>query len=257
MKLPRSRDSSASFWAGVLMTLAFHAVLIALVQASWPTSIQRSTRPEPPRYTYWIENASPVGPDVWDVDPRALWSPALFALPTRVGFSPPRRKPASVPGALATSDAATLLLERPATPYAPGGLLPRASLEASRRRDHAWASPDPVPDPLSGPHLQPTGLSVEWPFGEPAWLRPLDAGNPELLSGARAWEAVASVTIAADGEVTSVFLTQPTAERERNEAIVRALRRMHAEPGREGRYRVQLYFVPPSATDGSAREPAR
>lgn len=231
--------------AGLLITISFHAACAALLQATWPPSFGHATRPSPARYVYWKEPHAGPGPDTWDSDPRALGSPILFALPTEVGFSPPPRRRLETIPSFQLVGSKTLLLDRLQPDAAAPSFAARNAADVRFTLDHRWSGLTVEADPFEATVGTGAVLHVEWPDGAPEWV----SGLPIVISalstpGERAWEASAWVHVSEAGDVAGVFLIQPTADRERNEAIVRALRALRATHGREGRYRVNLYALP-------------
>ncbi len=250
MKRGRKAWQRPENWAGLLMTIAFHAACAALLQATWPPP-GRSPPSEPvPRFAYMIEPETGPGPDAWDRDPRALRSPVLFALPTAAGFSPARRRYVETLPSLRMSGADDLLLGRMPVSEEAKRLHPRTASEVADTFRTRWAAIDTDADPFFIPHGAANPLWVEWPDGAPEWVSglPLEL-KPLPAPGERAWDAAALVHVSEAGEVSSVFLTRATPDRERNDAIVRALRKLRAAPGRAGRYAVNVYYYPAPVAD--------
>jgi hypothetical protein len=232
-------------WAGLLMSIAFHAACAALLRATWPPTSGAAAAPAVARYAYWIEEAPGPGPDAWDHDPRALRSPSLFALPTTAGFSPARNRLVQPLPLLRVPGENNVLLERmPAQPDL-RRLHSRTRSDVENIYRSRWLALDGGEEPYAIPPGESSAALVEWADGAPEIVAGLPlALNPPPAPGERAWEASATLLFSEAGEVVSVFLVKSTADRERNDAIVRALRGLRAVPGREGRYGVNLYYYP-------------
>lgn len=232
-------------WVGLLITISFHAACAALLRSTWPPPSVAPNAPAPARFVYWMEPPSGPGPDTWDADPRALRSPVLFALPTSAGFSPPPRRHAETIPAFQGSGSGNLMLERLPLVMDAQSFLARNALDIRRTLDQRWTDLQVEADPFDLPPGTGGVFVVEWPDGAPEWVAGVPpALQPPPAAGERAWEASAWVQVSEAGDVSSVFLSQPTPDRERNDSLVRALRTLRAAPGREGRYRANLYFLP-------------
>lgn len=246
-------------WIGVLLTVAFHASIAALIEATWPPPLGARPAPSVPHFALLSDPAEGPGGETWDSDPRALWSPVLFALPTAAGFSPSRPAVFSpYAGWRGDRAASGLWLDRmPIAPPPAQPLHARTASEASAILAQRWLQIPAIDDPFG--LLAPTSavLQVDWPDGAPEFSVGLPT-NLEPAPGAdeRPWEAAATINFSDAGDVRSVFLEQSTATRERNESLVRMLRRLRVPPGRATTARVNLYLQRPPLAAARASEPA-
>ncbi len=243
------------FWLAVGLAVAVHLL--------WMTGLHlRPPRPLPspmvtPRVGYLPVRMGPTDTNAIHADVRALWSPALFSLPTPMGFSRPARagdfqwRPV-----LALPPLPKLLLEREAltehsaeAPEQEGSgpvditlpVLVFSSLDPPALPVPAKAAAGRLTVQLDGGPV-PSSASVIWP--EQPWMR-----------GTQSWEVVASITIASDGRVEHAFLETRTASEEFNRDMIVALLRWRLEPGarRSGRLVIRYMGKPaaaPRARDG-------
>ncbi|MCS6770996.1 MAG: hypothetical protein NZ740_03100 [Kiritimatiellae bacterium] len=255
MNTGAARIARACFWRGVAVTVAFHAAAAALFIAVWPPIAPAKPNLTPSRLTAWIDSAESSEPDIQDDDPRLLWSPVLFALPIRPGFSPRPLKPPDYLSGVLPLDRPGPVLERIDPGAGQPPMTPRAVNEARRALAAHWRKLEGISDPFRDRAATAGGLFIDWPDGSPGWQSGLPLDAPELNSGSRPWEASVSVSVSTAGDVVSVFLTQPTPDRERNEALVRAFRRLRAVPGREGHFRATVYYIPTGGNGNSSAAP--
>lgn len=235
----------------LLCTVAFAASWLAFAYVK--TGSPATPRPAAQAVRLHLMPDPGVGPgaSVWDRDPRAVWSPVLFALPTAAGFSPSRaqRAPRSTLVHSAAGPGGLLLDLAPATGERTPLLHGRTPGEVEALYDRRWSRIPAADDPFSVAASAGPVLHAEWPDGTPA----LAAGWPLVLDppagpDERSWEATALVYFNPEGDVRSVFLEQSSASRERNEATLRALRRMRTAPGGyPNPARVNLYLQPAPA----------
>jgi hypothetical protein len=244
-------------WAGILMSIAFHAACAALLRATWTAPSGAAAAPPAARYVYWVQSNSGSAPDAWDSDPRALRSPILFALPTLVGFSPGRKRITETHSWLRIPGENNLLLERVFEEPNAQDLHARTRGEAIRLSRARWLALDEIEEPYHALLGTPSAVHIEWVDATPDGLAGVSIElNPPPAVGERAWEASALLHISEAGEVVSVFLVKSTADRERNESIVRSLWTLRAAPGREGRYTVNLFYYPMPSAERAGAHPA-
>lgn len=246
-------------WLGLLLTVVFHAGVFALVQATWPPPMAAHAAPFVPHFAYLPDPSPGVGIAVWDNDPRALGSPVLFALPTEAGFSPSPQARIQLSSPLLRDRAtAGLWLDRmPVAAPTPAPLRDRTEPELEATLAQRWTRLPAIEDPFET--LIPTGavLQVEWPDGEPE----IAAGLPLVLDPPPAldekpWDATAIVFFSDGGDVSSVFMDQSTASRDRNDALVRSLWRLRVPSGYAVSTRVNLYLQRPLTPSARAPEAA-
>ena len=250
--------SGAPIWrraengVALLCTIAFLASWAAIAHSSLSARPAVSAPPAAVRMRWLPDAEAGPGASVWDRDPRALWSPVLFALPTAVGFSPDRtRQGARAPAVAGVPPAGDLLLGRNPRPEpgpAPAPLHGRTPMEIADLQERRWAAIPAPADPFSIASHTNSLLHVEWPDGSPEFLAGVPLGlQPPPLAGERGWEVSALLYFNDGGEVRSVFIEQSTAPRERGESVQRALRRLRIVPGRADAVRVNLYLQAPPA----------
>lgn len=172
-------------------------------------------------------------------DIRAIRSPAVFSLPTAVGFTreileqtpgtpPPVRVAEAPPPLLARSDVRALDRPTDARRLTVSVRAPDQGVSAPRRPTFAPREPD-------------TNLVLHL-----IWLDGLDTARTATLpvkpesswDDAKPWEASAVVDVGQDGIVRHVFLDRPTESQQRNVEITLAIRR---------------YRFPPAGADRSGR----
>lgn len=253
-----SRSSPCACWAGVGLTLAYHAALAVLVATTWPPPLGARPTPIVPSYTLLPDAPEGPGAEVWDNDPRALWSPVLFALPTAAGFSPTwALTPAPVGELRGDRTASGLWLDRmPAVPPHTLPLRDRTVSEAAAMLAQRWLQLPALEDPFGRVAPTSTVLQIDWPDGAPNLVaRSAPVLDPAPGADEKPWEAMATIYFSEAGDARSVFLEQSTATRERNESIVRMLRRLRVAPGPATSARVTLFLQRPPQAAARAPEP--
>lgn len=251
-----ARRTADSTWPGYLVAFAVAAAL----HAWWWMESARPWRPDlAPRVLREAPRLSYLGLEASRPDPGAadLWSPVLFALPSSAGFSPRADRVSLSPrNALRAGPGESALLDEGALPTAPAPGFLRSLQET------VAALPPPLDlapeEPAFASAGQATGyvLRVQWVDGPPH-LQGAGVNTRDLAPylEQRPWQATAVLQFDEFGTVRSVFLEEATSSRERNEAVVRALRRLRVAPGERPAplARVQLQYdqtgLPPSAAE--------
>lgn len=213
---PDRRYHTLSWGLGLLLAAAWH--LAWFVGFSWHSEPPRPSMASAPTVVY----AAPPENAQDSADPRLLWSPALFSLPSAVGFSAPAlSERLDARPAAGVWESAPLLLERfGRTAAAVRGdnlledvaanlfLVPLPPLEATVFRGPPRTAP----------------ASVEF---VPGWSEddfkdmPLPPGWGR--TGDRAWEAAAYLEMDEEGAVEHVFLETPSEFPEANRLLEKAL----------------------------------
>lgn len=247
---PRGQGSKRDLAVALSAAVLLYAAGAWLLHRTWPPALAARPAPEPLQFAFQSDDAGMPGASAWDRDPRALWSPVLFALPSEAGFSPARHKRQRNPSPLLSERAPpTLLLDRsPASP-ASVVLTERTGAEVARLLAHRWVAIAAPNEPFA--QLVPTStvLNVAWPDGAPEVTGGLPLSiDPPLAQDEKPWEVMAIVQFAETGEPRSVFLDQTTAGRDRNDSLVRALRLLRIAPGRAASHRVALFLQRPLLT---------
>mgnify|MGYP007069029057 CR=1 FL=1 len=222
--------------AALTLAAALHLPLFGLRPAP-PRPVADVAAPAPPRLRY-LPLADP-GLDANATDVRVVWSPALFSLPSRLGF----RGSSPAPGLSGPS------LDSP--------------IHDTARLTAAAQSPAPpavlAPRPAARPMLP--AVSVPRVFDTPATpaaladvLEPLDDGlrgrlesaplDPSAADGGRGWEAVVWLAFDEAGLPRHALIERiepPDAPPETRVLLQRGLRAWRAAPGveRSGRVRIR------------------
>jgi hypothetical protein len=212
-------------WAG--------AVLLALVtQGGWfflfsaPDKVTRRL-PQSVQVKYHPVQLTEGGEEESEAITRAVWSPVLFSLPTRVGFSEILLEGAELARPpLETGSESAMFLERVA-----GTARASSAVELGpiTNRFQQWRSVE-IPNQVQAPIMpRPSGITergfeaefvdglLASDFEVMGW--PLQAGG---LSNS-AWRALAHITTDDRGSVVHVMLEEGTGSAILNEAIVRNL----------------------------------
>ncbi|HOW98658.1 MAG TPA: hypothetical protein P5567_10755 [Kiritimatiellia bacterium] len=221
---PDRRHHTVSWGLGILLAVAWH--LAWLAGFSWHPETPRPAMASAPTLVY---AATPEEAED-SADPRLLWSPALFSLPSAAGFSAPAlAERFSARPAAGVWESAPLMLER-------DGRTGRAGRGDSLQEEVA-ANLFLVPLPpleatvFRGPPRAPSA-SVEF---RPGWSEddfedmPLPAGWGK--TGDRAWEATAYLEMDAGGAAEHVFLESPSECPEVNRLLEKALWNWRIKPG--------------------------
>jgi len=226
-------------WRAALFALAF-AALICLPFVALRPAPSRATpaRAVPPPRLRYLPLADP-GLDPHATDVRIVWSPALFSLPSRLGFGGAAARPAlptpSLEGPIGdtarlTAPApapppAAVLAPRPAErPAAPAVAAPRVFDAAGAAAAAAEDRVEPLDDGLRG-QLESVALD-----------RPAAGGD-------RGWEAVVWLAFDEAGLPRHVLIERmepPDAPPEARVLLQRGLRAWRAAPGAERAGRVRI-----------------
>jgi hypothetical protein len=213
----------------------------------------RVWRAQPPRQgdPQAIYASRGAGDREGDGDAHAIWSPALFALPTPLGFSagqgpsaitspPPLVVSSSAPQWLARADAG---VERDAVSAAsPSAGLPERDPPAQ-----------PVEARVFSPFPAPTGrvLYITWYMHNGSTVQhALSMADSEAAwVGEKPWEAVLRVERRAEGGPERVLLETPTASAERNRGLLRGFMASRREwpPDESARVRIRFDGIPVTA----------
>lgn len=236
------------------LALGWH-VLWAVALAPAPELLSR-----PPVRVPQLLFAPAVEPSDEDqTDPRAIWSPTLFSLPTPMGFSRSAfdRRAGARPPDVPTLAASYVIERLPAGPAAP--LFDRAAPLAEQVSGRLFeVGPPPLgPAAFSPPtNVALPGVQVEF-AGELAgrqWASWMLPDMPAALRR-RPWEVTAAVESDDGVRLTHVFLEVPTAFPEVNQLVEGALRRARLAAGTpvsSGRVVIRS-AAPPGAAGEKAR----
>jgi hypothetical protein len=176
------------------------------------------------------------GNDATAADARAIWSPAVFSLPSEVGFSRGAltneigaRPPLEVPG----SD--SLFLAPPNGAASESGFRVAPALEESVR-----AALTNLPDRLPNAYVfgatatTGTGVQVELSSGlERKRIRTIDVPPDDVLLKDKPWEVSAFVEFNKDGKVSGVFLETKSSFEDVDASLIHALWRWQVEDAKE------------------------
>ncbi len=219
------------------LAVILHLALFVVVRPSPAKGLSvESTPPD----TYYLAKAGDRLPGD-EIDPRQVWSPLLFSLPSEQGFS---------------NDSLSKTPRSPTFDLSPSGLGLFLELDAPTRTTGAQILPQAfmlTAVEKTGPQLpvsefQPEGklLSARRVYVAPELKERLVGGiilPPELNKEvAEAWEVHASISISEEGEVRHVFLDHPLEPLQFNSQVQRLLRSLRFKPGAssvEGR--IEIY----------------
>jgi hypothetical protein len=177
-----------------------------------------------------------VGRDAIAEDARALWSPAVFSLPSEAGFSRGAltngiggRPPLDVPG----SEALYLPPPRSAASDSAFQFVP--DLEESVR-ESLTNLPDRLPDAyvFGATATTGTGVQVELFSGlERRRIRTMNVPPDDVLLKDKPWEVAAFVEFNPEGKVSGVFLETKSSFEDVDAALIHSLWRWQVEDARE------------------------
>lgn len=203
----------------------------------WLSPVNPSFRMPPstaPSVRFLAEPKSSSGAPGMDI--RTVRSPAVFSLPSDVGFSAGAltnriggRPPLQVPG----GEALFLAPSRSAAPEAGFRFAPE--LDQSVRQVLTNLT-DRLSDTrvFPGPAVLRTDVQVELSAGlERRRLRVMDVPQGEALLKESPWEATAFVDFNEEGKVTAVFMEERTSFDDVNAALIRALWRWQVENAKD------------------------
>ena len=208
-------------------------------------------------WEFWLSSAEPVsragiseasavsflpasetksGNDSLIADRLALWSPAVFSLPSAAGFSRTAltkgtgaRPPLQVPGG------ASIFLDRQTRVEPEPGFRFAPDLEESVRAV-LTNLPERLPEsPVFGFSVMTgTAVQVELSSGlEGKRLRTMDVPSNDVLLKDKPWEVAAFVEFNEEGKVSGVFLETKSAFEEVDASLIRALWRWQMENAKE------------------------
>ena len=241
----RVRDAALA----ALMASLFMGGWAWLAEATWTAPRAAREVPHVAKLAHWPDAAQGPGAMAWDRDPRAIWSPVLFALPTAVGFSAPRMPGEQAAAAwLSARESGGLLLQwLPDPPPPEPPLQPRTRMEVDEALAQRWTRVPRPGDPFAAPAVTGAVLHLEWPDGVPDLAAPVpDLLVPPAAPDERGWELAATLYVSERGDVSGVFLEPNNAPRERAERISRQLRRIRLNPGRAQQIRISLMLQRPA-----------
>ena len=225
---PRRWRPAASWMLGLILALAWHAAWMLGL------GLAREPPPSPPPSAPILRFVQPPSDaEKTASDPRLLWSPALFSLPSPWGFSRP-----IVDGRIGARPSVGV---RDTPPFF---LLEGPAMAERMAVGHDWRIEEdvaanlfrvPIP-PLAGPVFHATDkappprveLMPEW-TGSVFSAMPLPEGWEK--AGDRAWEITAFIQVDDSDRVAHVFLEVPSAFPDLNRGIERALRSWKLAPG--------------------------
>jgi len=239
--------------AGLVAWFPFLLIALTIHMAWWlAVSPSRATiapvaGATPPKFSY--HSFPSRGADASGGDLRELWSPVLFSVPTRMGFSAPllagvaNLRPPENPGA-----GAPVLEERGRYEPPAAGPGPHDHIASSISSLVVRA----VSAPAFAPRKSSTNviLHIVWTDqrGMPRY-QSVDVGGAEPWVDRKPWDAQAVLELSDQGSVTHVFLEKPTASKDRNAALVRILSTLNMGPhdmARFGRVTVRSEGVAPA-----------
>jgi hypothetical protein len=176
------------------------------------------------------------GNDAIAADVRALWSPAIFSLPSEVGFSSGAltngiggRPPLQGPG----SD--SLFLAPPSSAPLESGFRFAPTLEQSVR-ETLTNLPDCLPEAyvFGVTATTGTGVQVELSSGlEQKRIRTMDVPPEDVLLKDKPWEVAAFVEFNKEGKASGVFLETKSSFEDVDASLVRTLWRWQVEDAKE------------------------
>lgn len=228
---------------GLVPWIPFAAISIALHAGWWLLVPAGSAMPEPreraapPAFAYAGGTAASGG------DLLAVWSPVLFSVPTRMGFSAPLLADvANLTPPQNPNPAAPVLAERGSYQPPAAGPGPHARLTSSISSLVVRA----VSAPAFAPRKSSTNilLHILWTDqrGTPRY-QSVDVGGADPWTDRKPWEAQAVLELSEQGSVNHVFLEKPTTSKDRNAALVRILSALNMGPHDMARFgRVTVRF---------------
>lgn len=169
-------------------------------------------------------------------DARAIWSPAVFSLPSEAGFSRGAltnaiggRPPLQVPGG------ESLFLAPPPGAASEAGFRFAPTLEKSVR-EVLTNLPDRLPEAyvFGATAITGTGVQVELASGL-EWNRigTMDVPSEDILLKDKPWEATAFVEFNEEGNVSGVFLETKSSFEDVDASLIHALWRWQVENAKE------------------------
>jgi hypothetical protein len=180
-------------------------------------------------------------------DVRVIWSPALFSLPSRVGFSGSTARRAQGPPSLDAPHRETVLMtpplpEPPAAAVLPSRRAPAAALAPALAPPRVFDAPLP---PRAGDRIEPLDDGLR----DHLTVKPLERNG---AGSDRAWEAVVWMLFDTTGWPRHVVIEQidpPDAPPEVRAFLQRGLRAWRTTPGVEREGRVRIYHSVATAAD--------
>ncbi len=242
---PTRKKRAAAALAGALLLLA-HAPLIALTPGVRAARIVRA----PGAALRYLPLPAEAGMDPAVADVRVMWSPALFALPSRAGFSgSTARRPAGAP-ALEAPNRETALF----TPPPPAS--PAAAVLRPAPRDGVGLPALAFPPVFGTLAEAPAGdriLALDDDVRSALEKAPLDPAGPD----AAAWEAWVRIAFDEAGIPRHALIERiepPETPPAVRVMLQRNARDWRATPGaaREGRFHIRRSAPPPTAGEGGA-----
>ncbi len=242
-------------WAiAAALAMLWHGVLLFALRAA-PGPVYAAPAPRPPRATLRPLAGGAAGP-LGVV--RDVWSPVLFSLPNRMGFSrstdaSQRLRPPLTPPA---PPARYLAAAAPRPPPGPAVARHGTTAESAAARLRAIAArPGDDPPVLTLPAPSSARLEVRTADGwRPAGPPPVRIDS--LPASDRAWSCTVRVVFNTRGEAAHALVEESSAPGEVAAALERALRAWRLPPARppaEGR--VLVRYEPASATAGGTQDP--
>lgn len=208
------------------LAVILHLVLFVAVR---PSPAKELSGESAPPDTYYLAKAGSKL-SVNETDPRKVWSPLLFSLPSEQGFS---------------NDSLSKMPRSPTFDLTPSGLGHFLELGAPTRTTGVQILPqtfmltavEKIAPQLPASEFQPEGklLSARRVYVAPELKERLVGGiilPPELNKEVdEAWEVHASISISEEGEVRHVFLDHPLEPPQLNRQVQRLLRSLRFKPG--------------------------
>jgi hypothetical protein len=199
-------------------------------------SVSKAGISQAPWVSFLPASETKSGDDSLIADSLALWSPAVFSLPSAVGFSRAAltngtgaRPPLQIPGV------ASVFLDRRVRAEPEPGFRFAPDLEESVR-EVLTNLPERLPEsPVFGSSMTTgTPIQVELSSGlEEKNLRTMDVPSDNILLKDKPWEVAAFVEFNEEGKVSGVFLETKSAFEDVDASLIRALWRWRIEDAKE------------------------
>ena len=229
----------------VVVASTMHLLLFAAVR---PRNGGPADVPVPPETSYMFPDPLEAEPNAISV--RTLWSPVLFSLPSRMGFSSELQD---------REERMRLSFSRPAMVECffevdPSSLVSDASIDRQKLMLTASTGGAPLPpaDLFQSPGKRPSAPRASLSPG----LRERLVGGIVLPPGlnrpaATPWEVHATVRVAADGVVQHVFIDKPLESAALNQQVLRLLYSLRFKSGEPVEGFVEIYSPEPVAMEGT------
>ena len=240
----RRPDASQRWLPYALTALALHLVWWYAVPARRATAAV----PAPARPAFSYLGARHGGVPRAEDEVLSMWSPVLFSVPTRMGFSAPLLRDADGLRPPDNPALAVPILAARGT-YLPPGMGPGPHdqlVSAMSSLVVRTVAPPAFPPRKAGTNVL---LHIIWTDqrGAPRY-QSVDVANADPWVDRKPWDAQAFLELDEQGAVTHVFLEKPTPLKDRNAALIRVLAALRMGPddmARSGRVTVRSEGVAP------------